>query len=46
MNVAIELPENIADLLQQRWGDLLQHTLETLAYDIGAERLGAIKRVW
>lgn len=33
MNVAIELPEDIANLLQQRWGDLSQHTLETLALE-------------
>jgi hypothetical protein len=33
MNIAIELPEDIARLLQQRWGDLSQHTLETLAVE-------------
>ena len=33
MNVAIELPEDIANLLQQKWGDLSQHTLETLAVE-------------
>jgi len=33
MNVAIELPEDIANLLQQKWGDLSQHTLETFAIE-------------
>jgi len=33
MNVAIELPEDIAKLLQQKLGTPSQHTLETLAIE-------------
>jgi chromosome segregation and condensation protein ScpB len=42
MNVAIELPEDIAELLQQKWGDLSLHTLETLAVE--SYRTGLLSR--
>jgi len=33
MNLAIELPDDIAQALRKRWGDLSNHTLELLAVD-------------
>jgi len=32
-NIAIQLPEDIARVLQDKWGDLSQHTIETLALE-------------
>jgi len=32
-SVAIELPEDVARVLRERWGDLAQHTVETLAIE-------------
>lgn len=32
-NIAIELPDDIARVLRERWGDLSQHTIETLAIE-------------
>lgn len=40
MNVAIELPEDIAHQLEAKWGDISQRTLESLA--IEAYRSGVI----
>ncbi len=33
MNVIIELPEDVSQVLQKKWGDLSKRTLETLAID-------------
>ena len=30
-NIAIELPDDIARVLREKWGDLSQHTIEALA---------------
>ena len=30
-NIAIELPDDIARALREKWGDLSQHTIEALA---------------
>jgi hypothetical protein len=32
-NIAIQLPEDIAGVLQDKWGDLSRHTIETLALE-------------
>jgi predicted HTH domain antitoxin len=32
-NIAIELPEDVARVLREKWGDLTQHTIETLAIE-------------
>ena len=32
-NIAIELPEDVARVLREKWGDLSQHTVETLAIE-------------
>jgi hypothetical protein len=32
-NIAIELPEDVARVLREKWGDLTQHTIETLALE-------------
>ena len=32
-NIAIELPEDVARVLREKWGDLPQHTVETLAIE-------------
>ena len=32
-NIAIELPEDVARVLREKWGDLSQHTAETLAIE-------------
>ena len=32
-NIAIELPEDVALVLQEKWGDLSQHTVETIAIE-------------
>lgn len=40
MNVAIELPEDIAHQLEAKWGDISQRTLEALA--IEAYRSGVV----
>jgi hypothetical protein len=42
MNIAIELPEDVAGQLQRHWGDLSRHTLEALALD--AYRSGLLTR--
>lgn len=33
MQVTIELPSNIAEELQQKWGDVSRHILETVAVE-------------
>ena len=33
MHVTIELPADISEVLQGRWGDVSRHTLEVLALD-------------
>ena len=33
MNLAIELPEDIVQCLEAKWGDLSRHTLESLAVE-------------
>ena len=33
MDIAIQLPEDVARVLQEKWGDLSQHTIETLAVE-------------
>jgi predicted HTH domain antitoxin len=33
VNVNIELPEDVSQALQKKWGDLSKRTLETLAID-------------
>ena len=30
-NIAIQLPDDIAQVLREKWGDLSQHTIEALA---------------
>jgi len=40
MMIEIELPEDIAQILQTRWGDIAQYALEILAVE--AYRSGAI----
>ena len=32
-NIAIQLPDDIAHVLREKWGDLSQHTIETLAVE-------------
>jgi hypothetical protein len=32
-NITIELPEDVARVLREKWGDLSRHTLETLAIE-------------
>ena len=32
-NTAIELPEDVARVLRERWGDLSQHTVETIVIE-------------
>ena len=48
MNVAIELPEDVGHHLEETWGDLSQHTLETLAlegYRSGALTAAQVRRM-
>jgi hypothetical protein len=33
MNIAIQLPEDVVRVLEQKWGDLSQHTIQTLAVE-------------
>ena len=33
MNISIELPEDIVQALKQKWGDVPQHAIETLALE-------------
>ena len=33
MHLTIDLPTEISEVLQERWGDLSRHALETLAVD-------------
>jgi hypothetical protein len=40
MYLTIDLPADISEALQERWGDLSRHALETLAVD--AYRTGAL----
>lgn len=32
-NIAIEFPDDVARVLRDKWGDLSQHTIETLALE-------------
>jgi len=48
MNVAIELPADIAQHLEEHWGDLARHALEALAiegYRSGALTTAQVRRM-